>query len=404
MLLEGEKIGMAGMACDIAALLEERDPLGRDAGADLRLRLDALRHFRLKTPAAGEKGILRRVEKLSHAWRRILRCSAQSEIVGEFEAGQLLFAAYPERISKRISGAEQSYRLGNSRRAALQPHDVLADYEWLAIGLMGAGQQEGRVYLAAPIDPKIFAGKLKQKTQLTWNHQQGQLLARTVESIGHLELSSKPLPKVEAADIVPVLCAAIREEPNLLPWSDQILAWQARVMSLKLWRPDEDWPDVSKPALLEKLEAWLGPYIGQVKRRDDFKRINLLGLLQGMLPWPKGSELDQLAPSKIEVPTGSEIRLKYFEDGKAPILAVRLQEMFGMMETPTINQGRTQVLIHLLSPGYKPCAVTQDLKSFWQNAYQDVRKDLRGRYKKHHWPEDPFKAEPMRGTKKQNRK
>jgi ATP-dependent helicase HrpB len=159
-------------------------------------------------------------------------------------------------------------------------------------------------------------------------------------------------------------------------------------------------PDVSMEALMGNLEEWLGPYIGQVRKRDDFKRIDLMGLLSARLPWTMQQQLDEWAPQKMEVPTGSQIGLEYFSDGRAPILAVRLQEMFGQMDTPTVNQGRNPVLIHLLSPAYRPCAVTQDLRSFWVNGYPDTRKDLRGRYPKHSWPENPLTAQAVRGVKK----
>lgn len=400
MLLEGQKLGLSGMACDIAALLEERDPLSREAGSDLRLRLDALRHFRADGKSKGEPNALKRIEKLSSAWRKILKCEPNNSIVGEFEAGQLLFAAYPERIAKRIGGNGHSYRLGNSRRAALEPQDNLGDYEWLAIGLMAAGPQEGKIFQAAPIDPNSLKSLTKQKSQMIWDEKQGQILAQSLEMIGHLIVDAKPLPQIDQAKVVEILCEAIRNEPKLLPWTDALAEFQARAMSLKIWRANEIWPDVSNEYLLKNLEAWLSPYIGNIRKREDFKRLDLLGIIKGMYEWTQINELEQLAPAKLEVPTGSEIRLQYFEDGKAPILAVRLQEMFGMMETPSINQGKNKVLIHLLSPGFKPCAVTQDLRSFWENAYQDVRKDLRGRYSKHYWPEDPFKAEPIRGTKK----
>jgi ATP-dependent helicase HrpB len=400
MLTEGERFRLPGLASDIAAILEERDPLPRDTGADLRLRLDALCAYRLGERGPGDSNVLHRLEQLSSTWRRILHCDPCEGHAGPYKAGQLLAAAYPERVAKRQGTSPPSYKLSNGRRGGLQQQDPLADSEWLAIGIMDAGVQEGRIHLAAPVHPEDLGDLIRTQHVLKWNHQQGLLLVQEEECIGSLLVSAKPLQHPLPAEAVPVICAAIQEEPGLLPWNDEIANWQARVLSLRAWRPSEDWPDVSTEALLRSLKEWLGPYIGHVRRRDDFKKLDLMGLLSGLLPWPKPQQLDQFAPRKLEVPSGSQINLAYFMDGHAPILAVRLQEMFGQMDTPTVNQGRNPVLIHLLSPAYRPCAVTQDLRSFWANAYADVRKDLRGRYPKHFWPEDPFTAAAIRGLKK----
>lgn len=400
MLAEGEALGLAGIACDIAALLEERDPLARDTGADLCLRLDALRLHRLGERTQGEGASLRKLEQLSQSWRKLMRCAAHDLPVQAHDAGRLLAAAYPERVAKRVGTHPPAYRLSNGRRGSLQGHDALAEHAWLAVGLMDAGLQEGRIYLAAPLDPMDLQAEMQTQAVLHWDHAQGVLMAQTELRLGSLVVSTKPLPKLTEAESMPILCGAVRQEPELLPWSEATAAWQARVMSLRQWREQEDWPDVRTEALLADLEEWLGPYLGQTRKRDDFKRIDLLGLLQARLSWEQSQALERLAPQRLEVPTGSQIALEYSIDAKPPILAVRLQEMFGMMETPTVNEGRNPVLLHLLSPAYRPCAVTQDLRSFWANAYSDVRKDLRGRYPKHHWPEDPYRAEPVKGIKR----
>jgi ATP-dependent helicase HrpB len=182
--------------------------------------------------------------------------------------------------------------------------------------------------------------------------------------------------------------------------TEEAQQWQARVLSLRQWRVGENWPDLSDSALLNSLESWLVPYLQGVRKRDDFARLDLPAMLQARLPWELQQALDRLAPLKMQVPSGSQIKLQYQSDGSAPVLAVRLQEMFGQLDTPTVNEGRTPVLVHLLSPAYRPAQVTQDLRNFWQNTYADVRKDLRGRYPKHSWPEDPFTAEAVRGVKR----
>ncbi len=176
--------------------------------------------------------------------------------------------------------------------------------------------------------------------------------------------------------------------------------WQNRVLSLRNWRPEEGWPDVSTPKLLETCEKWLSPYLSGVRKEEELKKINLLEALHYHLDHDKQSKLSRLAPQRIKVPSGSNIQLKYLPDGSAPILAVRLQELFGLAETPKINEGKTNILLHLLSPGFKPVQITSDLKSFWNNTYFEVRKELKNRYPKHVWPDDPWEEKAIRGTKR----
>ncbi|MCB0494463.1 MAG: ATP-dependent helicase hrpB [Cyclobacteriaceae bacterium] len=172
------------------------------------------------------------------------------------------------------------------------------------------------------------------------------------------------------------------------------------MLSLRKWNPEEEWPEVSTHTLLVTNEEWLGPYLNDVKKPDDLKRIDLLSILNNTLEWEKQKELNRLAPTSIEVPSGSTIKINYPAPGEPPIIAVRLQEVFGMADTPRVNNGKTNCVLHLLSPGYKPVQITSDLKSFWSNAYFEVRKDLKRRYPKHSWPDDPWTAEAVRGVKR----
>jgi len=193
-----------------------------------------------------------------------------------------------------------------------------------------------------------------------------------------------------------------KEGLGLFKWSEELLQWQARLMNLKSWRPNAEWPDVSPDYLTNHSEEWLAPYILMIRKREDFQKLDLASILLAQLPWSMSQQLEMLAPDKIKVPSGFSVPLTYFADGGTPVLAVRLQEMFGLLDTPMINEGRTKIMLHLLSPGYKPVQVTQDLKSFWQNTYPDVRKELRMRYPRHHWPEDPWTAEAVRGVKRKS--
>jgi ATP-dependent helicase HrpB len=214
-------------------------------------------------------------------------------------------------------------------------------------------------------------------------------------------LSSKALSRIADDQRIKILCEAVREEGlTLLNWDDAQREWQARVLSVRTWRHEEDWPDVSDENLLKTTEVWLAPYLTHVSKRIDFQRLEKQNVLAGLLPWDLASRLEKLAPTRLQVPSGSFIKLNYFNDGRSPVMEVRLQEMFGRLETPTVNEGRTKILLHLLSPGYKPVQVTQDLKSFWQTTYHEVRKELRMRYPRHHWPEDPWTAEAVRGVKR----
>ena len=404
LLLESKKHELAALGADVAALLEERDPLPRDSGADLSLRVSALRDWRAGRRSAGDQNLLKRIERLAKSWRKLLKTKPDNHAVRPESIGLLVAAAYPHRVAQQLSRHGEEYRLSNSRRASLRPGDSLIRETWLAVAQMDAGQQNGRIFLAAPVDPYELQDRMELHEVVTWDEKKGILVAQSETRIGDLTVESTPLKKIPENQRIQLLCEAIRNQPSLLPWSKEIEEWQARIGSLRTWRPEEGWPDVSETGLLDNLEDWLGPYLGKVNRKEALQKLDLKGILSGLLPWPLPRELDRLAPTHLTVPTGSSIRLNYQPDGSPPILAVRLQEVFGLHETPAVNEGHTQVIMHLLSPAYRPVQVTKDLHNFWKNTYQEVRKDLRGRYSKHYWPEDPFTATPMRGTKKQNRK
>jgi ATP-dependent helicase HrpB len=400
LLLEGEADGQAALAADVAALLEERDPLQRGTGADLSLRVESLRRWRGGERVGAERGLLQRIERLAASWRRLFKVGVTNEPVADTAVGKLIAAAYPERIARREEGGSR-YRLAGGRTARLPEGDPLLHEPWLAIAQLDAGKGEGRIFLAAPLDPADVLGLARRQEVVGWDAQKGELVARSQLQLGDIVVESKPLASVAEEERIRILCEAVAQEgERLLPFSEEVQQWQARVLSLRHWRPTEDWPEVSTERLLATAADWLAPYLAGVRRRDDFKRLDLLQILQASLPWEQQQTLARLAPLALEVPTGSQIRLEYRPDGSAPILAVRLQEVFGLLETPRINEGRTPVLMHLLSPGYRPVQVTQDLHSFWQNGYAEVRKEIRGRYPKHHWPEDPWTAEAVRGVKR----
>ncbi|MGL4596072.1 MAG: ATP-dependent helicase C-terminal domain-containing protein, partial [Bacteroidia bacterium] len=219
--------------------------------------------------------------------------------------------------------------------------------------------------------------------------------------VGELVLRTSKPKEISSTKRIELLTDVVRQEGlELLNWNDDLHDLRTRIACAKKWRPEENWPDLSDVYLLQTLETWLSPWLENVRRRSDFKKIELNGIIRSLIDWNLQQQLDTFLPEKIEVPSGSFIRLQYTSDGAAPVLAVRLQELFGLLDTPTINQGKIKLMIHLLSPAYRPVQVTQDLRSFWQNTYNEVRKELRMRYPKHSWPEDPFTAQAVRGVKK----
>ncbi|MHA0039044.1 ATP-dependent helicase HrpB [Deinococcus sp. PESE-13] len=397
----------AALAADVAALLEERDPLPPGSGADLSERVDALRGWRAGSRTRGEIAVLERVERLSKQWRRLLKVQPDNAPPDPYALGELLALAYPERVAlarESVAGLHKGrFLLAGGQGAALPEGDALAGAGALAVAHLNMTGAEGRIFLAAPLNPAWLAARATWQDAVRWDARTGTLLAQQELRLGALALDTRPLREVPADLKVKAIADAVRAEGlQLLTFSPAASAFRARVQSLREWR-GEEWPDLSDAALLATLEDWLGPQLERVRTRDDLARLDLLPALQSLLPWNLIRELDELAPTHLSVPSGSRVRLEY-RPGEAPILAVKLQELFGLADTPTVNGGRTPVLLHLLSPAGRPVQVTQDLRSFWNSSYFEVRKDLRGRYPKHPWPDDPWTHEPTRWTKRRAEK
>jgi ATP-dependent helicase HrpB len=402
LLLEGKAWGLTALATDVAALLEERDPLPKESGANLGLRIEVLRKWRNKEYVSAERSVLERIERLAQAWRKSFGIEADNSFPNYEHIGRLLAAAYPERIARQRDNDRLRYRLSNGRIVKLQQdHDELDREKWLVVAHLDAGATEGKIFLASPVNPDELSHLFQKKETVRWDSQKGILLAQMELRLGDIIVKTTPLERISDELRVQLLCDTLRSEGlGMLNWTEEVIQWQNRILSLAVWRPEEDLPKVDNAHLLETTETWLGPFLTNVKKKEDFQKLDVMAMLKGLLSWEQANRLDVVAPDKIKVPSSSLIDLQYFPDGSDPVLAVRLQEMFGLLDTPTVNEGRTKVLLHLLSPGYKPVQVTQDLRSFWQNAYPIVRKELRVRYQKHHWPEDPWTAEAVRGAKK----
>ncbi|WP_262327545.1 ATP-dependent helicase HrpB [Carboxylicivirga litoralis] len=401
MLLMAEEEELAPLACDIAALLEERDPLGKEAGIDLNARIEALRRHRLGELKSKP---LSRIAKIAEQYRRILSLEEDNSSVDPYETGLLLVYAFPERIAHAKPGNNAQFKLANGSIAAAGHQDDLAHESWLAIANVNAREGVGKIFLASPLNPQDLAPMVKTVESVSWDTKRGGFKAQSELRIGSIVLQSKPLHHYDEGLKIKAISEAIKKEGSwLLNFDKEVMQWQNRVLSLRSWDAGYDWPDVSTEALLADNESWLSPYLSAVKKPDDLKKIDLKTVLQHHLDFELQSRLEQLAPERIKVPSGSQIKLNYQSNGEAPVLAVRLQEVFGMTDTPKVNNSAVNVLMHLLSPGFKPVQITNDLKSFWSHAYFEVKKELKSRYPKHHWPDNPLDAPAVRGVKRQNK-
>lgn len=400
MLLMAEEEDILGLATDVAALLEERDPLPREAGIDINLRIEALRRHRKDT---GQANRFNKIEKIAASYRSLFKIAIDNRAVDDYETGVLLAHAYPERIAYARPGNNAQFQMANGKYATAGHRDELANEPWLAVAHVDARDGMGKIFLASPLNPKDLAPLVKEQEIISWDTRKGGLIATKDLRIGSIVLKSQPLPSPDEKHLLEAVTTAIKKEgESLLSFNEEVTQWQLRVLSLRKWRPQENWPDVGLHTLLMTNKEWLSPYLNGVKKPDDLKKLNLKTILHSHLDWEQQKALDILAPEKIKVPSGSEISVEYQKDGAPPILAVRLQEVFGLADTPHINDGRTPVLMHLLSPGFKPVQVTSDLKSFWNSAYFEVKKELKRRYPKHAWPEDPWTEEAVKGVKRKN--
>jgi ATP-dependent helicase HrpB len=408
LLLRGEALGLGPLACDVAALLGERDIL-RGVGADLHSRLTLLAGT--ERAARGGQGGVQRARQLSRQYRGYLRGTAKNPVANPNHPrwlGALLALAYPDRVARQRRPGGAEYRLANGRAALFAEPDALMKEPWLVIADLGGrqGQKEERIFLAAEFDPSLFDSVLVEQVttfdQLDWDEREGVFRAERQRRAGEVIISREPLSGLDDSARGQALLALVRRKGlELLPWTPELRQWQARVgllRQLDLEKQDSsEWPDVSNDALIERLEHWLLPYLGKVTRLSHFGNLDLSSILHNLLPWPLPQRLEELAPHHLSVPSGSSVRLDYSE--YPPILAVRLQELFGLSDTPRIAGGRQIVKLHLLSPARRPVQVTQDLANFWRSTYAEVKKDLKGRYPKHYWPDDPLIAEPTARVK-----
>ncbi|QDH80499.1 ATP-dependent helicase HrpB [Echinicola soli] len=397
MLLKAQEDENLSLATDIAAVLEEKDPLPQNSGTDINLRLEKLRRHR----ASNKQGRgFERLEKVASNYRRLFDIQEDNAPFDPYESGLILTYAYPERIAHARPGNNAQFKMTNGKIASMHHKDDLAHEAWLSVAHVDARDGMGKIFMAAPLNPTDLAPLVKEVEIVDWDFRIGELVAEKQWRVGHIVLQSKPITSISDTQKIHAITRAIQQDGHrLLDFNETVQQWQNRVMSLIKWQAAGDWPDVSTDTLLANTN-WIAPYLEQITSADALGKLDLLEILQYSMDYDLQQQLEKLAPSRLEVPSGSNIKLRYQPDGEPPILAVRLQELFGLLDTPKINDGKQGVLIHLLSPGFKPVQVTTDLRSFWKNAYFEVKKELKRRYPKHYWPDDPFSAEAVRGVKR----
>ncbi len=399
LLVAAEEAGCPGLGSDLVALLAERDLL---AGGELAARptSDSDLFDRLELLRRGSGGNAARAARY---WRQQSGAGSGEPNPDALQVGRLLALAFPDRVGRERLPGSGRYLLAGGQGARLSPRSAVRRAEWLvAVEVAGKAAGEGEIVLASALErscvEELFGENLDWQREAEWDDRAGRLVVREVRRLGALVLQERPVPAT-SADTVPALLGVLRRQGlDRLGWSPAALQWRGRVALLARACPDGGWPGLSDEALLASLEEWLAPFLGGVRSLEQLRRFDPLPALQQHLGWERQTDLERLAPERLEVPSGSRIRLDYsVEDG--PVLAVKLQELFGLGETPAIAGGRLPVLIQLLSPAGRPLAATRDLRSFWDTVYPEVKKEMKGRYPRHPWPDDPWAALPTRRTR-----
>ena len=415
MLLSAADARETSLACDLAALVEARDPLQGYRGDDWQPRWQALADFRIPSRKnnAGptkevSKAALSSIAQTASQWRQRLRmASPDFTELHAYELGDVLLHAYPDRIARQHPADRYRYLLSNGRSARISDDSRLLGEQWLVISELRFENKDSFILRAAPIDEerlrRDFPGKFSEQDIVRWDDATRALVARRETRFEQILLSSKSAGRPDAGQAAQALCDAVANYGlQCLPWTETLTQWRARVDLLRRFMPELELPDVSDAGLLATREHWLKPAFHGKTRLDALGEAELAEALKTGFEWNKLQLLDTHAPQRIKVPSGMERAIQYTIDGP-PVLAVKLQELFGLADTPKIANKRIALTLHLLSPGGKPLQITQDLSSFWQRTYPEVKKEMKGRYPRHPWPDDPWstpathKANP-RGT------
>lgn len=410
MILKSITLGRAGTATEVAALLSGRDILARTEirrEADIRVRLELLVAAGHKSKGRQQNGrnyrAVARTRQLAQRWLQIASPGKKGASYID-DAGKILALAYPDRIGKLRSGSRNRYLLSSGRGAFLPESDPLCGTPFIVAAQTDGRPDNARIFLAAPVDraglEEVLADRIDTEKSVQWDNRRKRVVSREQHRIGQVVLEEKNYINPGKTDVCNALLKGIHESGfDCLPLGKKVRTWMARVQFIHDHGPERGlWPDMQPAALMAGLEDWLGPHLVGCRSLAALKKLDMLSILGTLLDWQQHRKLGRWAPEVIEVPSGSRIRLDY-TTGDGPILAVRLQEMFGLQDTPTVLGGRHKVLVHLLSPAGRPVQVTRDLRGFWQDTYALVKKELKGRYPKHYWPENPLTAAATRSVK-----
>jgi ATP-dependent helicase HrpB len=383
MVVKASALGAGGSAAETAALISERDGLPRDASVDVEQRLLQMRG-----------GARDRIKQAAKQIREMIKPGGDTR---EVSHGVMLAFAYPDRIAQRRGSAR--FRMANGGGAGVPAHDNLAKSEYIAIALLDGAQADAKVFLAGELSldeiETYFGDLIETSSGVHWDNKTQAVKAARIRRLGAIILEERTDSSADPEAIAAAMAEGVAAMGiAALPWTDAALLFRTRIMFLRRTLPELGWPDLSDNALAATFGEWLAPYLAGMTKRNDLSRLELAQILRGMVPHELLARLDKLAPLRMEVPSGGHYRIDYETEGD-PVLRVRLQEMFGMMSAPQVADGRVRLRIELLSPAGRPVAVTQSLETFWRDAYMDVRKDLRGRYPKHYWPENPLEAQAV---------
>ena len=406
MIIRGKALNLGNLACEIAAILGEKDFLNKNSGfkeSDMRLRLDAL-HLVGKPDNEYSPGasVIKRINKTADHLKKQIKFSDTGAANDVDMTGILLGFAYPDRIAQRRHGKSPRFLLSGGKGAWLDDSDSLADEEFITAASLDGDKQETAIFLAAPMKRqellKHFSSHIKTESQCEWDNDIKGVISTTREFLDRILISEKQQDKPDSTLTEKAFVSGIRKNGlGILPWNNESIQLRARLNFLFGADTDDKWPDVSETALLGSLESWLMPHLPGISRISQISEADIIKALTSLLSWHQQKKLETLAPRNIRVPSGSTVRLDY-DNGDIPVLAVKLQEMFGCRSTPLVA-GSIPVILHLLSPAGRPVQVTRDIMRFWTGTYNDVRKELKGRYPKHPWPDNPLEAIPTGRTK-----
>lgn len=367
------------LGADIAAILDDKDPINDENDCDITTRIILLREARRR----GNSGRFGRIIKIAEQYRRLVNAQGDNTIPDQTAIGTLVALAYPERTAMMV--ADCRYRLANGDEVRINAEDVLSSKKFLAIASLGK-----RIFLAAPVDETVLRNMGTWNEKLHWDNRQGRVVARRELRLGALLLDTAVSDSVNRAQITEAICAAaVKDGRSMFDFTDDVTRLIQRIETVAGWHPELDLPDVSVDRLLETSREWLPLYIGDAVTARELKRIDICQVIWGLLSYDRQQSVDAIAPAHYRLPNGRNVRLDYRVGADSPVLSARLEDCFGIRETPRVDGGTRPMLMELLSPGYKPVQLTKDIASFWSTTYHEVRKELRRRYPKHPWPENP---------------